>query len=98
MSRTNNFTESVLRWGNRGWIEIIEKILETCENGALKTHVMYKCNLNSNQITNYVRFLENRKLLASQIDWPYKKRIIYKTTEMGKKYIGAYKEIEELFK
>ncbi len=85
-------------WGNRGWVEIIEMILEICESGALKTHIMYKCNLNSKQIALYVQFLENNKLLESHIDFPYSKRPIYRTTERGKKYIDAYKQLESIFK
>jgi predicted transcriptional regulator len=91
--------QNVMGWGNnRGWIEIVEMILEICESGALKTHIMYKCNLNSKQIAQYTQFLTNHNLLESQINWPYKRRIIYKTTEMGKKYINAYKQIENIFK
>lgn len=99
MSQPNNVTEqSIFGWGSRGWIEINEMILETCEKGALKTHIMYRCNLNSKQIAHYIQFLQTHKLLESQIDWPYKRRLIYKTTEMGKKYIEAFKRLESVFK
>lgn len=56
---TGAIERSVMGWGNRGWVEIIEYILETCIAGALKTHIMYRCNLNSKQITQYVEFLIN---------------------------------------
>lgn len=54
--------------------------------------------INSKQIAHYIQFLENHKLVESRVDWPYKRRIIYKTTEAGKKYIEAYKKLENVFK
>ena len=85
-------------WGNRGWIEIVEMILEVCENGALKTHVMYKCNLNSKQIMQYLDFLQNHKLVYATRDPPTSKRPLFVTAELGKKYINAYKQLESIFK
>ncbi len=88
---------SVMGWGNRGWVEIIEFILETCVDGALKTHIMYRCNLNSKQITQYVEFLTGCKLLDSKPESRRSKRHIYKTTELGKRYISAYKQLYDIF-
>lgn len=88
---------SVMRWGNRGWLEIIEYILVTCKNGALKTHVMYKCNLNSHQIQQYLQFLLNCDLVERHLKSSTPKRYIYKTTARGIKYMDAYKQIAELF-
>jgi predicted transcriptional regulator len=98
MQQANNFTEGGLDRCNRDWIEIIGMILEICENEALKTHIMYRCNLNSKQIANYIQFLEDHKLLVRQMEWPHSKAIIYKTTEKGKKYLEAYKQLEEILK
>jgi predicted transcriptional regulator len=98
MPEIGNFTEQgVMGWGNRGWIEIIDMILESCGNGALKTHIMYECNLNSKQISKYIQFLKNRKLIESLRNTP-SKRTIFRTTEMGKKYMDAYKQLENIFK
>ena len=30
---------SVLGWGNRGWLEIIDLVLSVCDKGTLKTHL-----------------------------------------------------------
>jgi predicted transcriptional regulator len=100
MPERGNITEhSVMGWGNRGWIEIIKAILEICEKGALKTHVMYNCNLNSKQIAQYIQFLQNHKLIESLRESPAsKKRPIFRTTDMGKKYIDAYNQLENIFK
>jgi len=95
----DGFTEqNVIGWGNRGWVEIIDMILEICEKGALKTHIMYKCNLNSKQMDHYLNFLENQRLIEMDKREPYAKRPLYITTGLGQKYIRAYKQIEKLFK
>lgn len=89
--------QSVMGWGNRGWIEIIEIILETCEKGSLKTHIMYQCNLNSKQIRQYIQFLLNRGLIENLSRSPSSSRIVYKTTDFGKKYMIAYKQLKDIF-
>jgi len=85
-------------WGNRGWIEIIETILEICESKALKTHIMYKCNLNSKQIAQYLQFLQNHRLIESVKDTPSSKRVLFRTTDLGKKYMDAYQILKDIFK
>jgi predicted transcriptional regulator len=84
-------------WSNRGWLEIIEFILSMCENGARKTHVMYRCNLNSKQINEYLNFLLDCGMLEKIQERPISKRYIFKTTELGKKFISRYKQLAELF-
>ena len=84
-------------WSNRGWLEIIEFILSLCENGARKTHVMYRCNLNSKQINEYLNFLLECEMLEKIQEHPNSKRYIYKTRELGKKFISSYKQLAELF-
>lgn len=88
---------SVMKWGNRGWLEIIEYILVSCKNGALKTHVMYKCNLNSHQVRQYLQFLLNCNLLEKHLESSTSKRYTYKTTVRGIRYMDAYNQIAELF-
>jgi predicted transcriptional regulator len=84
-------------WSNRGWLEIIEFILVMCENGARKTHVMYRCKLNSKQINEYLDFLLDSGMLEKTQERPNSKRSIYKTSELGKKFITRYKQLAELF-
>ena len=90
--------QNVMGWGNRGWIEIIEIILEICESGALKTHIMYKCNLNSKQIAQYLQFLQNHRLIEIMKDDPSSKRPLFRTTDLGKKYMDAYQLLKDIFK
>ena len=84
-------------WSNRGWLEIIEFILLLCENGARKTHVMYRCNLNSKQINQYLQFLLDSEMIQITRERPNSKRFIYKTTDLGKKFISHYKQLANLF-
>ncbi|TLX91589.1 MAG: hypothetical protein E6K93_05285 [Thaumarchaeota archaeon] len=88
---------SVTGWGNRDWIDILENILETCENGSLKTHIKYRCNLGSDKTGQYVRFLQDRDLVES-VRSSSSRLQMFKTTMMGKRYVEAYKEIERIFK
>ena len=89
--------KSVLGWGNRGWLEIIDLILSVCEPGALKTHVMYKCNLNSKQLQQYMNFMLSRKLVSNREDEGDIKRTIYVTTDRGKKLMASYHELADIF-
>ena len=84
-------------WSNRGWLEIIQFILLMCENGARKTHVMYRCNLNSKQINEYLDFLLECGMLEKIQEHPNSKRFIYRTRELGLKFISSYKQLAELF-
>ena len=68
-----------------------------CENGARKTHVMYKCNLNSKQINEYLNFLLECGMLEKIQERPNSKRYIYKTRELGTKFLSSYKQLAELF-
>ncbi len=88
---------SVLGWGNRGWLEIIDLILAVCEKGALKTHIMYKCNLNSKQIQQYMDFVMSRGLIVKTQEDEDPHRSIYVTTERGRKFIQAYNELADIF-
>jgi predicted transcriptional regulator len=89
--------KSVLGWGNRGWLEIVNLMLTVCEHGALKTHVMYKCNLNSKQLQQYMNFMLSRKLVSTSEEGGDIKRTTYVTTDRGRKLMAAYRELAEIF-
>lgn len=48
----------------RGRLEIVSDILNVCKNGALKTEVMYSCNLSHTQLKVYLEELKLRKMLV----------------------------------
>ena len=89
--------KSVLGWGNRGWLEIVNLMLTVCERGALKTHVMYKCNLNSKQLQQYMNFMLSRELISTREEEGEVKRTIYLTTDRGRKLMAAYHELADIF-
>jgi len=98
MDNSVDYVETnVMGWGNRGWLEIIYFILVVCKRGSLKTHIMYKCNLNSRQVDQYLQFLVGRQLLEKEQESPDSKRYTYKATEIGRKYIEAYNHLAEIF-
>jgi predicted transcriptional regulator len=80
---------------NRGYMEIIYSILESSMEGVLKTHIMFKCNLNSRQLQIYVQFLVDKGLLARH-RVPPSPKVEYKTTELGRKYMQAYETLLDL--
>jgi predicted transcriptional regulator len=80
---------------NRGYMEIIYSILEASMKGALKTHIMFKCNLNSRQLQLYVQFLVDKGLLVRERASPSPK-VEYKTSERGRTYMRAYEVLLEL--
>ena len=80
---------------NRGYMEIIYSILESSMQGVLKTHIMFKCNLNSRQLQLYVQFLVDKGLLVRE-RVPPSPKVEYKTSERGRKYMQAYETLLEL--
>ena len=81
--------------GNRGYLEIIHTILSVSTEGALKTHVMFKCNLNSSQVQQYLAYLVDRGLLEKERK-AYSTKTSYLTSERGRRYMRAYKEVVEM--
>jgi predicted transcriptional regulator len=83
----------VLR-GKRGLLDIVNLILVVCSSGEIKTHIMYRCNLNSRQTQDYVALLLKYQLLEKSSTL---KNDVYQRTERGKRFVGAYSELSEIF-
>jgi len=83
--------------GNRGYLEIIHTILSVSTEGALKTHVMFKCNLNSSQVQQYLEYLVDRGLLDKERK-AYSSKTSYLTSERGRRYMRAYSEVVEMLR
>ena len=79
-------------------MEIVEFILSMCKDGARKTHVMYRCNLNSKQINEYLDFLYECSMLEKTPEHPNSKRFIYKTSKLGTEAVERYHDLARLFK
>ena len=97
----NGFVEfndkNVIGWGNRGWLDIIDFVLEVCKNDSLKTHIMYSCNLNSKQVGKYIQFLLRCKLIEEIHNSNESKRHLYRVTDLGRKYTHLYKKLIDIF-
>jgi predicted transcriptional regulator len=70
---------------NRGMLEMIASILTTCLEGTKKTHIMYKANLTSTSLNEYLEFLLKNGLLE--------RSELYRTTTKGRMYLEHFKEI-----
>ncbi len=81
--------------GPRGYMEIVYSILSVCLNGALKTHVMFRCNLNSKQLNFYIESLLAKGLLEKERAPPSAK-VEYKTTQRGRNYLETYSALLQM--
>jgi predicted transcriptional regulator len=87
--------KNVLGSGNRESLDIIDLILLVCLNGTMKTHIMYKCNLNSKQVQEYLEMILKFELVQ-RIERE-SGRSVYETTERGRRFIKVYAELLEIF-
>lgn len=58
---------------------IISQILETCREGAIKTSIVYKTNMNFKRIDFYLEKLMENGFIKVECD----SAVFYKTTEKG---------------
>ena len=73
----------------RGRFEIIGEILSLAQDGARKTTIVYRANLNFNVVNRYLRLLVQEGLI-SPVDGSERK---LKTTEQGLLFLDAYKTL-----
>ena len=50
----------------RGRLDIIESILLICKNGAKKTEIVYKANLNFKNAETYLKWLNDREMIMKE--------------------------------
>ena len=74
----------------RGKLEIMVEILDICVEGALKTEIVYKANLNFKRVGSYLPFLEKRELIERSGSG-------FKTTDKGKEFLDNYHKVKEMF-
>ncbi len=87
---------SMMKWTKRDRIDIIGTILEVCMKDSRKTLIMYECNLNYEQVEDYLQLLLDRGLLEKK-ESPGSRRYVYKTTQSGYQCLVAYKQFTEIF-
>ncbi len=77
----------------RGYLEIAASILGVCLNGSLRTHVMFRSNLNSKQLKFYLESLTRKNLIEEVTVGP---GVIYRTTEGGRRFYETYNALAEM--
>ena len=78
----------------RSDIEILADILKVANDGAKKSHIVYKANLNFKIVRNYLNILKNSGLIAG----PEGRSNLYQTTEKGVEYINHFETFKTLMK
>jgi Predicted transcriptional regulator len=73
----------------RGRLEIIADILSVAKDGAKKTEIVYRANLNFNRVENYLPYLAEKELIEDTAEGGYK------TTEKGNEFLSDYKKMKE---
>jgi len=78
----------------RSRLDIIAQILGAAVDGAVKTKIMYRANVNFIQYNEYLKSLLEARLIS-----PIKAdgKTLYKTTEKGKLLLRRFNETEEMF-
>jgi predicted transcriptional regulator len=73
---------------NRGTIEMMASILEVCLEGTKKTHILYRANISSDPLNEYLELLVKSGMLE--------KSELYRTTVKGRIYLEHFKGILHL--
>ena len=79
----------------RDRVHIIADILGIAIGGSLKTQIMYKANLSFAQVSEYIPFLLEVKLIAASFQ---SKKTVYKVTSKGTRFLHEYTKIKDLLK
>ena len=77
----------------RSRLYIIARILDAAINGAVKTRIMYRVNVNFVQFNDYIEYLLEAGLINIG---NVRKRTIYKTTEKGRLLLHRFNEVEQM--
>ena len=79
-------SEPLSTW-KRGFLEIIAEILDSLMSNPLKkTHITFKCNLDSRAVTKYLSIMQNVGLVGKSIENPS----LYVITQKGIKYRNQF--------
>jgi predicted transcriptional regulator len=81
------------RKNSRGKIEILADVLDHCQEGLKKTHIMLRAHLGYEQICYYLPHLINAGLVTQVI---VAGSVVYRTTENGREFLKNYYNIMNL--
>jgi predicted transcriptional regulator len=71
--------------------EIISQILQTANNGATKTRIMYGAYLSHAQLKEYLEFLQSKDLLAYE-----EGTNLYKLTAKGLQCLSTFETVNDM--
>lgn len=78
----------------RDVVNILADMLVVASDGAMKTEIVYKANLNFKLAKRYMDFLLHKGLVLE--DNSCGRRKVYRTTDKGKKFLRQYGETVKL--
>jgi predicted transcriptional regulator len=76
-------------------VEVIFEILSEALEGASKTRLMYRCNLNFRRFNRYLKELLNAGLLERAVSNPKSGLVLYRTTEKGRELLKILRKASE---
>lgn len=79
----------------RSPVEVVADILTEALNGASKTRIMYRANLNFLRLNRYFSELLEKGLIVKENDSDGR-TVYYKTTEKGKDLLNVLNEAKEV--
>ena len=78
----------------RSEMEMAADILQVAKNGAKKSHIVYKANLNFKIMNEYL----NHLITSGLITGPEGKNRIFRTTDKGIDYLNHFEDLKDYMK
>ncbi|MEM3618049.1 MAG: winged helix-turn-helix domain-containing protein [Candidatus Bathyarchaeia archaeon] len=79
----------------RSRVEVVVEILNEALDGANKTRLMYRCNLNFRRFNRYLKELLDAGLLERIAPNPESGLVLYRTTEKGRELLKILQKAGE---
>lgn len=81
---------------NRSKPDIVAIILDAANGGVTKTRLLSKANLTSIQLKQYIDMLLERDLVTELLVENNSRRVGYRTTEKGLRYLAIYSALKNI--
>ena len=82
-----------LRKRERDRVAIVAEILEMARDGVLKSSIMWRARLSYFMLNGYLELMTNNRLLDRVL---LNKRLVFKTTDKGLRFLHLCRQIMEL--
>jgi predicted transcriptional regulator len=91
--RKNFAGEFIMGYNKRGFLEILAEILNSLSDGELiKTHITFKCKLDSRAVAKYLNILLKNGLIR-KLD---KENTLFMITKKGSEFLMQYNKLMSL--